>query len=281
MPKSVFEQLPESVANGWQRVVLAIRRTAAYFLSVFERKIMNHSPFDRVSTLKTGVVVALLLAAAVFSGCTDYNARIRQIQEELAVKLAQIAREKDVRPDSQTLPELVEKNSILRSDPELADIRDKSGISFTGCPVDPSDNTYPTEVQRKAIRKFSMIFQERRNSEISEMVYFDEFPGASNLGMRKLALSALDARMNVFGALYNKKLTWRQHGELCAKIEAEYAAKDANLDRVNAQNNARAEAVRRQQEYQQEQERRRQQQEERRHRETIDAIRAPVRVIPY
>jgi hypothetical protein len=115
----------------------------------------------------------------------------------------------------------------LLFDPEFSLIRGKSGISLTACPIDRSDNNYPTDAERNAIRNFIVLLAEAGNNEIPPIssVSSSYLPP----GTARIAILRLQAHLDSVRMLENKRLTWRQFGETCAKIQADYPLGSAKL----------------------------------------------------
>jgi len=160
--------------------------------------------------------------------------------------------------------ELKEKYSQeLNSDPNLASIRGKPGISFDGCPTDHFDNTYPTQEQREAIKKYHNLLEVYGNEELQAQLMLI---GGRNpmfyAGMLQRSEAQLKQHLASIRALHAGRLTWAQFGAVCEQIDTgrrntEFGVQQQQWDNFN----------------QQQEQIRKEQQVERRHQEAIEAIR--------
>jgi hypothetical protein len=202
---------------------------------------------DREDTLKIGwlrhAAVSLFVVLAL-SGCVS---RVFEEQQQ--------ARDESIK-DLDSVKETYIKK--LAFDPELAIIRGKSGISFNGCPIDRFDGSYPTEAERKAIKRFANL-QAEYFAE-SDKAFAKGLTSMRDLSMAQKIRTAEDNHETAAVMLYEKKLNWRQYGELCTKIDAGIMNEMIRDDQQFWNDFNRAE-----------QQRRKEQQEERRHQETINA----------
>ncbi|MDR1890390.1 MAG: hypothetical protein LBQ81_13640 [Zoogloeaceae bacterium] len=107
----------------------------------------------------------------------------------------------------------------LASDPDLAIIRGKSGISFEGCPVDISDHHYPTEDERVAIEKFGRLMNEYYDKLMQENMYYAKSMSDHDFLQRNK--EQMDSHLQSVLALHEGKLTWAQFGQVCEQIVAE------------------------------------------------------------
>lgn len=165
----------------------------------------------------------------------------------------------------------------LANDPELAIIRGKSGISFTGNPLDNFDNNYPTQDELVAIKKYGRLMEEYFGKLCkNEMRVAQE----STLGFEQKAIGMAlaqdncarwNAHVQAVVALHSGRLTWAQFGRTAIQIDSAPQQGFRNaLQRQGEIDRQRAEALRAEQE-----KREREFTEERRHQEILRQQSAP------
>ncbi|MDR2626104.1 MAG: hypothetical protein LBC37_07195 [Zoogloeaceae bacterium] len=107
----------------------------------------------------------------------------------------------------------------LATDPELAIIRGKPGVSFEGCPQNATDDHYPTEEERVAIGKFGKLMAEYYDTFMRENLFHASTESEYAFLQRNKV--QMDAHLQAVLALYAGKFTWAEYGQLCAQIDSE------------------------------------------------------------
>lgn len=204
----------------------------------------------KLKICRAGALLTLILCAV--PGCLPTVEEIsRQVKQETEI---------EYRAANEVLAKCEQR---LATDPEMAVIRGKSGISFNGCPIDYFDDKYPTKEELKAVKKYGQLMQACYDGYIKALPQpktFEEF----NIMLR----TEKDGKENLKAvqALYAGKLTWAQFGIVCDKIATERMSVESAITQRNI--NQMEEGLNRQiREAQQ------RAAEERRHQEKIDTIR--------
>jgi hypothetical protein len=238
----------------------------------------------RFTQLTRGVLAALALAMlggclysnSTFSNRNHYtkesaDAYIAEVEAHLAKpeaeRKAELRAEQSARwasgQYSGTHDILADYATRLANDPELAIIRGKSGISFTGNPVDPFDDKTPSQAERVAIRKYERLMREYYGKlcafdleqaallekQVAEDVnkvggFFDLIErvtaGGNGFGreLKETPLldggkaaaysrcNAMNQRVEAVAQLYSGKLTWAQYGRLNQQIDNNLEQRD-------------------------------------------------------